>query len=138
MKKFFSDSISDFILIIILLIISFLTRPLNIKDAFGIGLIIPSLIIWIIARIQLGNSFSLLPKTHNLIANGIYSKIRHPIYVCSTIATIGLVLCFDYWWTFIILILFIFVQFYRAHKEDVLLKKKFEKQWENYKEKTWF
>lgn len=138
MKKFFSDSISDFILIIILLIISFLTRPLNIKDTFGIVLIIPSLIIWMIARIQLGNSFSILPKTHVLRTNGIYSKIRHPIYVCSIIATIGLVLCFDYWWTFIILILFIFIQFYRAYKEDLLLKQRFGKQWENYKEKTWF
>jgi protein-S-isoprenylcysteine O-methyltransferase Ste14 len=44
---------------------------------------------WIAARRQLGASFSVRPDARHLVTTGIYSKIRHPVYVFGTPAVMG-------------------------------------------------
>jgi protein-S-isoprenylcysteine O-methyltransferase Ste14 len=40
----------------------------------------------------LGRSFSLVPQSRRLVTKGPYAIVRHPLYVCEEIATIGIAL----------------------------------------------
>jgi protein-S-isoprenylcysteine O-methyltransferase Ste14 len=42
-----------------------------------------------VARCQLGKSFSIRPKARELVAHGLYSKIRNPIYVFGSMIILG-------------------------------------------------
>src|SRR5260370_35827135 len=61
----------------------------------GLILLTPALILLTIARIQLGNSFSLAPQATQLVTHGIYSRIRNTIYVFGSIVFAGLFLFFE-------------------------------------------
>lgn len=41
---------------------------------------LPSLVLLILARIELGGAFSVRPKAQALVTHGLYSRIRNPIY----------------------------------------------------------
>ncbi|MGA8525908.1 MAG: methyltransferase, partial [Candidatus Sulfotelmatobacter sp.] len=41
------------------------------------------------ARFQLGKSFAITAKAHQLVTHGIYSKIRNPIYVSGAVMLVG-------------------------------------------------
>jgi protein-S-isoprenylcysteine O-methyltransferase Ste14 len=91
-----------------------------------------------VARVQLGNSFSIRPEAHELVTRGIYSKIRNPIYVFSAIAIAGLLLYLnrpDFLWIFLILIP---LQIVRARRESRVLEQRFGEAYRQYKAKTWF
>lgn len=60
--------------------------PMRIAGAV-IGL--PSVALLILARIQLGGSFSVGAKTQALITHGLYSRIRKPIYVFGGLTVAG-------------------------------------------------
>jgi protein-S-isoprenylcysteine O-methyltransferase Ste14 len=91
-----------------------------------------------VARVQLGNSFSIRPEAHELVTRGIYSKIRNPIYVFSAIAIAGLLLYLnrpDFLWIFLILIP---LQIVRARRESRVLEQRFGEAYRQYKTNTWF
>ena len=52
---------------------------------------------WIAARLQLGESFSVRPEARHLVTTGIYSKIRHPVYVFGTPAVTGILVALLGW-----------------------------------------
>jgi protein-S-isoprenylcysteine O-methyltransferase Ste14 len=91
-----------------------------------------------VARLQLGNSFSLLPKASELVTRGIYSRIRNPVYVFSAILIAGVFLYVNrpqYFWLFLILIP---VQILRARAEGKVLEERFGEAYTQYKARTWF
>ena len=45
-----------------------------------------------VARFQLGKSFAVKAEAHELVARGLDSKIRNPIYVFGVVMLIGLML----------------------------------------------
>src|SRR5271170_8058348 len=47
----------------------------------GAAISIPAFFLWMLARYQIGDSFAVLAEARKLVTHGIYSKIRHPIYV---------------------------------------------------------
>ena len=49
-----------------------------------------SLALLIVARLQLGASFSVQAKAKKLVTTGIYSRIRNPIYVFGGVLLVGL------------------------------------------------
>lgn len=78
-------------------------------------------ILWTTARIQLGSSFSILPKASRLVRIGLYSKIRHPIYLFSSLALLFLILPSHSIIQYAILLLVILIQLYRARLEEAIL-----------------
>jgi protein-S-isoprenylcysteine O-methyltransferase Ste14 len=104
----------------------------------GIAVSTVSFVLWMIARYELGESFSLSPQARALVTTGIYSKIRHPIYVFGELAYIGLFIA----WGNKVGILYIAVVtpvlLFRAQREDALLEKSFGEEYGRYKAKTWF
>ena len=53
---------------------------------------LPSLVLLIVARIELGGSFSVRPKAQALVTHGLYSRVRHPIYISAVPAGAALLL----------------------------------------------
>ncbi len=104
----------------------------------GIMISVVSFILWIVSRIQLANSFSVAPKATELVSSGIYSKIRHPVYVFSFLAVLGIFLFLQNWILFLLLIPLIILQIFRIRKEDKILVKEFGDTYTQYQRNTWF
>ena len=142
MKKIlnkFKGSISDILIVLALTYLAFVSnRKFDSQDLVGCALIIVSIATWLVARYQLGESFSILPQSKSLITSGIYSKIRHPLYICSIVATFGLCLMYKAVWVYIVWLLLIVLQIFRATKEEKILENKFGNEFLNYKRSTWF
>jgi hypothetical protein len=73
-------------LVIALLGLSFLgirygSQPWTPARIAGVVIGLPSLALLVLARIELGGSFSVRPKAQTLVTHGLYSRIRNPIYV---------------------------------------------------------
>jgi|ERR1051326_1829479 protein-S-isoprenylcysteine O-methyltransferase Ste14 len=132
-------SVIDIILFILTAIL-FLSevKTANIWLILGIILLVFGLLLWIIARYQLGQAFSVTPQAKFLVNKGVYSKISHPIYTASVIATLGLCLIHQKLWLFGVWIALIIIQFFRAKKEEKVLTQKFGDEYLNQKKRTWF
>lgn len=104
----------------------------------GLALAIPAFICWVVARIQLGNSFSIQAKATALVSHGIYSKIRNPVYVFGTILIVGIILWLGHPIWLLVLLIIIPMQMWRAKKEAQVLEAKFGDAYRDYRAKTWF
>jgi protein-S-isoprenylcysteine O-methyltransferase Ste14 len=94
--------------------------------------------IWFISRWQLGASFSVTAQARHLVTQGIYSKIRHPIYVFGTSAFLFVVLALQGWPALIIWAIVILIQLTRIRREDIVLAETFGAEYADYKKRTWF
>lgn len=94
--------------------------------------------LWIMARIQLGNSFTIAAHAKELVTTGIYGKLRHPVYYFSILAVIGITIFA--WNVYMILpvILLIIVEILRIRQEEQVLERTFGKKYLAYKQSTWF
>lgn len=92
---------------------------------------------WIAARIQLGNAFTLAPEAMYIVRNGLYSKLRHPVYYFSILVLIGLGLYIWNLYTIIPVAALIILEVVRIRKEEAVLTQAFGKDYVDYKSKTW-
>lgn len=95
-------------------------------------------VLWFIARWQLGDAFSMTPQASHLVTHGLYSKIRHPIYVFGTMAFLLIVLALQGWTALIIWAVVIWIQVVRARREERLLAEKLGAEYAAYRSRTWF
>jgi len=70
-------------------------------------------VLFIVARLQLGSSFSVSPQAKGLVTHGLYSKIRNPI---------GMLL----------------MQVIRSRREAKVLTERFGQAYLDYRHQTWF
>jgi protein-S-isoprenylcysteine O-methyltransferase Ste14 len=91
----------------------------------------------ILARYTLGRSFSVVPKATALVTSGIYSRIRNPIYVFGEIFLGGATLLLQRPKLFLILLVLIPVQVWRARREAAVLEAKFGDAYREYRKRTW-
>jgi len=104
----------------------------------GLCLMIPSLVCFAIARIQLGSSFQVSAEANDLVTEGIYKKIRHPVYLFGSLFLLGVILFIQQFYVLIIWAILIYIQTLRIKKEEKVLGEKFGEQYEKYKKRTWF
>ncbi len=112
--------------------------PWNLQRVVGGVLLTAGLVLVFIARLQLGMSFSVLPRARKLVTHGLYSKIRNPIYVFGTMAIAGMLLILQrpkYWAGLAVLVL---VQVVRARRESGVLEARFGEAYRAYRKQTWF
>ena len=95
-------------------------------------------ILWIIARIQLGNSFTIGAHAKKLVTVGLYSKLRHPVYYFSILAIVGLAIFTWSIYMTIPVVLLIVIEIARIRQEETVLEKTFGKDYTRYKQTTWF
>jgi protein-S-isoprenylcysteine O-methyltransferase Ste14 len=120
------------------LVYQFAHPPWTSMRVAGLLLMIPALILLTIARIQLGNSFSLAPHATRLVTHGIYSRIRNPIYVFGTFVFSGLFLFLERPLLLLLLVPVAILQISRARAEARVLEAHFGDPYRQYKAATWF
>jgi protein-S-isoprenylcysteine O-methyltransferase Ste14 len=104
----------------------------------GACLIVFGLLMWTLARVQLGASFSVQAKAKALVTRGIYSRIRNPIYVFGGIMIAGVCLFFLHPEYLLIFAVLVPMQIIRARKESAVLEEAFGDEYREYKRQTWF
>ena len=85
---------------------------------WGSAVAVPSFVLWFLAKLQLGGSFTPKPEARELVTRGLYSRIRHPIYFFSTLALVGIAICLRSWLFGAFLILSVPLQLWRIRMED--------------------
>jgi protein-S-isoprenylcysteine O-methyltransferase Ste14 len=93
--------------------------------------------LWLMASLQLGDSFTARPEARTLVTRGLYSRIRHPIYVFGCGAYFGAFLALQIWPVLARLALTP-IELVRARREERVLLAAFGKAYENYRKGTWF
>jgi protein-S-isoprenylcysteine O-methyltransferase Ste14 len=106
--------------------------------AAGAVLVAVSLILLVVARLQLGASFSVSAQARSLVTTGLYSRLRNPIYVFAALLLAGLSLLLASWLPLILAAVTTPLQIYRARNEERVLAATFGDEYERYKRTTWF
>jgi protein-S-isoprenylcysteine O-methyltransferase Ste14 len=104
----------------------------------GLVLLIFGMALLTVARIQLGNSFSIVPRATELVTHGLYARIRNPVYVFSAVAIAGFVLYLGRLNLFAIFLILIPLQVRRARAEARVLEERFGEEYRRYRAGTWF
>jgi protein-S-isoprenylcysteine O-methyltransferase Ste14 len=104
----------------------------------GTALMIAGLSGIAVARYQLGRSFAIRAEAHQLVTQGVYSKIRNPIYVFGTVLLAGFILILHRPTGWIFLLGVIAIQVVRARREARVLEAAFGDAYRDYRRKTWF
>ena len=112
--------------------------PIQTHHIIGIIIVILAFTLWLIARVQLGNSFTLGAHARKLVATGLYSKLRHPVYYFSILAVIGIAIFSWSIYMTIPIILLIVIEIIRIKQEEQVLEKTFGKKYITYRQTTWF
>ncbi len=117
-------------------LISFLKVP-------GIIIFITGVLISVIARLALGSlnwqTGRSLSKPKFLVKTGIYSWIRHPIYLGTWLMGIGFEIVLSSWLILAVIFLGFPFIWYCSYKEEKYLLKWFGEKYQTYKENTnWF
>jgi protein-S-isoprenylcysteine O-methyltransferase Ste14 len=110
----------------------------NLARYIGVLLAITGMVFLFAARFQLGKSFSVTAQARKLVRHGLYSRIRNPIYVFSSLMVLGVLLVVQRPLLFALFVALIVVQTLRAHKEAQVLEAKFGEEYREYRSKTWF
>jgi protein-S-isoprenylcysteine O-methyltransferase Ste14 len=74
---------------------------------------------------RLGNSFSIMAESRQLVTSGPYRWVRHPLYLAEEIAFVGLFIQFASLWTALIFAGQIASQLRRIYNEETVLSMSF-------------
>ena len=94
-------------------------------------------VLFVVARLQLGKSFSVTPQAKELMTGGLYSRIRNPIYVFVDVMWLGLIFALPLYWLFVPLLVLIPLHVYRAGQEAKVLQEKFGQSYLDYRKQAW-
>jgi protein-S-isoprenylcysteine O-methyltransferase Ste14 len=103
----------------------------------GAVIAITGLALMTLARIQLGNAFSITAQANMLVTHGLYSKIRNPVYVFGMVAGAGVFLYIQRPWLLLLLLVVIPVQIGRARAESRVLEARFGDDYRRWRQQTW-
>jgi len=121
-----------------LFVVSFWGPPWTWWRVAGLAIAVPSVVLLVLARVQLGRSFSVSAKATALVTTGLYARIRNRIYVFGSLAIAGFILWMDRPWVLLAFAAVIPMQAMRSRKEARVLEQEFGAAYLEYKRKTWF
>jgi protein-S-isoprenylcysteine O-methyltransferase Ste14 len=124
--------------LVLLVLLALWPGPWNTQRMVGSALLVIGMAFVFTARLQLGQSFSVIPRAKKLVTHGLYSKIRNPIYVFGTIAIAGMFLILQIPRLWVLLLVLVLIQVFRARKEAGVLEAKFGDDYRAYRSQTWF
>ena len=110
----------------------------NVQRMLGTGMLVVGTVFVLLARMQLGGSFSILPRAKKLVTRGLYSRIRNPIYTFGTVAIAGMLLILQIPKLWILLVVLVAIQIFRAGREARVLEARFGEEYRAYRKQTWF
>jgi protein-S-isoprenylcysteine O-methyltransferase Ste14 len=104
----------------------------------GLGLTAVAMPFWILARLQLGRSFSVTARARQLVTRGLYSKLRNPIYFFGGLAYFGALVALQVWPVLLGWLALTPIQILRIRREEKVLAEAFGAEYEAYRARTWF
>ena len=110
-------------------------KPTALLGAF-IALV--SFALLLVARVQLGKSFAVTPQAKGLVTAGLYSRLRHPMYMFVDLTLTGVALALRSWYPLVPLVILVPLQIMNAGRESRVLAEKFGAQYTAYRQTTWF
>ena len=94
-------------------------------DTASLILLLAGHFVCAVALTQLGRSFSVIPEARLLVTSGIYSRIRHPLYLAEAVATLGVLLQYRSVEAALLVGAQFAVQFWRMQEEEKVLEAEF-------------
>jgi protein-S-isoprenylcysteine O-methyltransferase Ste14 len=94
-------------------------------DAAALALLVAGHFLCAVTLAQLGRSFSVMPEARTLVTAGLYSRIRHPLYMAEAVATLGVVLQYRSLGAALLVAAQFAVQLWRMHEEEKVLEAQF-------------
>ena len=88
-----------------------------------------------VTLMQLGRSLSIMPEARRLVTEGLYARIRHPLYLGEAIATLGVLLLYRIPEAFALVALQFGVQLWRMYEEEKVLAAAFP-EYAEYRRRT--
>jgi protein-S-isoprenylcysteine O-methyltransferase Ste14 len=110
----------------------------SVRLTVGIFVGLPSFILTILSRRQLGESFSVMPEARALVTTGLYVRIQHPMYVFLDLFLIALIVVFDWPAVLVLWMILVVVQVLQVRREETVLAAAFGPEYEAYQRQTWF
>jgi len=110
----------------------------NTAKVIGVVLVGASFPLFVLARWQLGSSFSVKAKASRLVTTGLYSRLRNPIYLFGGLLIVGLSLFLSPWGPLVVALVIVPMQVVRARREERVLAEAFGEEYARYKSRTWF
>ena len=104
----------------------------------GMTLAVVGISLWVLARIQLGSSFSVGAQARRLVTTGVYSIFRNLIYLFGVIGVLGLLIALGNWIVVVLFLLFYSYQIPRIRREEKVLEAAFGESYRRYRATTWF
>lgn len=114
------------------------TAPLAPSQVVSLAVMGASFCLFVVARIQLGGSFTVSAQAKQLVTHGIYSKIRNPIYVFGGLLVASVFVFLGRPLLLLVFVVLIPMQVVRARAESRALELAFGDEYRAYKARTWF
>lgn len=110
---------------------------MSLSTVIGVVLAAISLVLTVLARLQLGKSFAVTPKAIVLVTHGLYSRLQHPMYAFVDLTICGIALAVHRWYALLLLAVLVPLQMSNARRETKLLQQRFGERYEAYRRGTW-
>jgi len=131
---------------LLVMVVSFWLEPrftLSREIAKPAGLLVCALAMmlftWALAHLRSAFLGNVAPVTNQLVTSGPYRWLRHPTYLATVIALLGLALALrSPWGLAVTLALFLPAAVYRARLEERALDRRFGLAWDDYAARTGF
>lgn len=104
----------------------------------GLAIFVPSILLLMVARMQLGRAFTVQAKATMLVTTGLYARIRNPIYLFGGLALAGILLWMNRPWFLLAFVVLVPMQLGRIRREEQVLSERFGAAYEEYRRRTWF
>jgi len=99
--------------------------PATAWDAAALALLVAGHFLCAVTLLQLGRSFSVMPEARKLVTAGLYSRIRHPLYMAEAVATLGVFLLYRSPGAALLVAVQFAVQLRRMREEEKVLEAEF-------------
>ena len=103
----------------------------------GAGVGLPSFILMVISRRQLGASFAITPEAKSLVTTGLYSHIQHPMYLFLDLLLVALIVSFGLRLLLPVWAVIVAIQMLQAGREEKVLAEAFTGEYKAYARRLW-
>jgi protein-S-isoprenylcysteine O-methyltransferase Ste14 len=95
---------------------------MNVETSVGVAFAAISFGLVILARLQLGKSFTVTPRASSLVTHGLYSRLRHPMFIFFDLTVCGMALALHRWYVLSLLAILLPLQTKNARAEGKMLR----------------